>query len=163
MKIELRRITEQLVADSPCIAAVFCTYNFDPSFFEEQVLRAVLQINADPEEAVLAFLEESRRALKETPVAVLVDASMRRPGRRLPYDQLLVRQRTFHPKVALLVFDDHARLLIGSANLTRSGFEQNLEAGFLRQLRYDDPADCETLREARAFLASCGDVAVHPG
>lgn len=163
MKIELRRITEQLVADSPCIAAVFCTYNFDPSFFEEQVLRAVLQVNADPEEAALAFLEESRRALKETPVAVLVDASMRRPGRRLPYDQLLVRQRTFHPKVALLVFDDHARLLIGSANLTRSGFEQNLEAGFLRQLRYDDPADCETLRETRTFLAQCGDMAVHPG
>jgi hypothetical protein len=163
VKIDLRRITEQLIAESPCVAAVFCSYNFDPAYFEEQVLRAVLRVDADPEEATMAFLEESRRRLKETPVAVLVDASMRRPGRRLPYDQLLVRQRTFHPKLALLIFDDHARLLVGSANLTRSGFEQNLEAGFVRHLHYEDPADCETLREVRAFLARCVEIAAHPG
>jgi hypothetical protein len=163
VKLELRRIAEQLATEEPCLGAVFCTYTFDPAFFEEQVLRTILRLRSDPDEEAVAFLEEARGALQATPVAVLLDANMRRPGRRLPYDVLLVRARTFHPKLALLVYEKHARLLVGSCNLTRGGYEENLELGFVRTLRYDDPGDALTLREASGFLRESAGWAAHRG
>jgi hypothetical protein len=162
VKLELRRIAEQLASEEACLGAAFCTYNFDPAFFEEQVLRTVLRLRSDPEEEAVAFHEEARGALQATPVAVVLDAKMRRPGRRLPYDVLLVRARTFHPKLALLVYEKHARLLVGSCNLTRGGYEENLELGFVKTLKYDDAADAQTLREASAFLRASMTWAVNP-
>ncbi len=163
MKLSLRRIAEQLASEEPCLGAVFCTYNFDPAYFEEQILRTVLRLRSDPEEEGLAFHEEARTALQSAPVAVLLDAKMRRPGRRLPYDVLLVRARTFHPKLSLVLYDEHARLLVGSCNLTRSGYEENVELGVVRTLRYDDPADAQTLSEVAAFLEASAGWSVHRG
>jgi len=160
--VEQRRVGEELVSEELCLGAAFCTYNFDPAYFEEQVLRIVLRLRSDPEEEAVAFHEEARRGLQQTPVAVLADARMRRPGRRLPYDLLLIRSRTFHPKLALLVYEKHARLLVGSCNLTRGGYEENVELGFVRTLKYEDPSDARTLREAATFLEACASLAT-PG
>ena len=35
----------------------------------------------------------------------------------------------FHPKLALFIAEDRARAILGSANMTRGGFERNLELG----------------------------------
>ncbi len=50
MKLGSARPLERLVAEEPCHGAVFCSYSFDPAFFEEQVLRAVLRLSSDPVE-----------------------------------------------------------------------------------------------------------------
>lgn len=156
MKLDEKRlIDDALVSEQSCLGAVFCSYTFDPAYFEEHVLRAVLHLNGDPEEDAVRYHEEARRALQETPVACLVDATVRKPGRRLPYDLHLVRRRTFHPKVYLLVYDTEARLAVGSGNLTKAGLEQNTELFFHRRLRYDRPMDALLLRSVDSFLASC--------
>jgi hypothetical protein len=160
VKLESRRLVDQvLAADEPCLGAVFCTYTFDPAYFEEQVLRALLRLSSDPEEDGARFHEEAREALRETPVACFVDAGVRRAGRRLPYDLHLVRKRTFHPKVILVLYEDVARLAVGSGNITRPGFEENVELFFHRTLRYAEPADAAMLRAADGFLAACRDLA----
>ena len=56
----------------PCLGAVFTSYSFDPAFFEENVLRAVLRLTSDPVEQAERYHNEARRALQETPVAVIV-------------------------------------------------------------------------------------------
>ena len=164
MKVESRRLIDQvLVKDEPCLGAVFCTYTFDPAYFEEQVLRALLRMSGDPDEDAARYHEEARAALRETPVACFVDASVRRGGRRLPYDLHLVRKRTFHPKVILVLYEQEARLAVGSGNVTRPGFEHNAELFFSRTLRYDQPVDAAMLRAVDAFLAACAGIAVGGG
>lgn len=164
MKLEQRRLIDQmLVSEEPCLGAVLCSYTFDPAYFEDHVLRALLRLGGDPDEDGARYHEEARAALRDTPVACFVDASVRRGGRRLPYDLLLVRRRTFHPKVVLVLYPSEARLAIGSGNVTRSGLEQNTELFFVRRLRYDDPVDAALLRDVDEFLASCADLATNAG
>lgn len=127
MKIETGRVLDRLPAEERCLGAVFTSYSFDPAFFEENVLRAVLRLTSDPVEQAERYHNEARRALQETPVAVVVDAGERRAGRRLPYDLLEVSEAVFHPKSVLLLYRDFARLLVGSGNLTRPGFGENTE------------------------------------
>ena len=164
MKIDPRPLVDGvLAANEPCLGAVFCTYTFDPAYFEEHVLRSLLRLSGDPDEDAARFHEEARAALRETPVACFVDAGVRRAGRRLPYDLHLVRARTFHPKVMLVLYEAEARLAVGSGNLTRPGLEGNAELFFHRRLRYDAPADAEILRAVARFLAACADLATGDG
>ncbi len=163
MKLLQRNLAEWLASEEPCLGAVFCTYNFDPAYFEAHVLRGVLGLRSDPEEQPAMFHEEARRALQEAPVAVIADASMRRAGRRLPYDLLVVHSCTFHPKLALVLYEHHARVVIGSCNLTRGGYEGNLELAFTRTLEYEKPEDALTLREVDRFLEQCAGLTSHPG
>jgi hypothetical protein len=164
MKLEERRIIDQvLTSEEPCLGAVFCSYTFDPAYFEEHVLRAVLRLGVDPIEERERFHEEARAALQTTPVACIVDASVRTNGHRLPYDLHWVRRRTFHPKVFLLIFEQDARLAVGSGNVTKSGLEQNTELFLVRRLRYDDPFDVALLLEVDDFLRRCVDLAETKG
>lgn len=156
MKVPARRILDDvLVADQRCLGAVLCSYTFDPIYFEDHVLRAVLRLSGDPDEDAGRYHEEARAALRESPVACFVDASVRTPGRRLPYDLHLVRTRTFHPKIYLVLYEREARLAIGSGNLTRAGLERNTELFFHRGLRYDVPSDAALLRSVDAFFTAC--------
>lgn len=164
MMLQERRILDDvLAADEPCLGAVFCTYTFDPAYFEEHVLRTLLRLQGDPDEDAARYHFEARTALQETPVACIVDASVRRAGRRLPYDLLLVRERTFHPKFILALYAEDARLMIGSGNLTRPGLAQNTELFFCRRLRYDDARGASLLRQAEGFLSQAVGLATHPG
>lgn len=156
-------LDEALVSDEPCLGAACCSYTFDPAFFEEHVLRGLLRLQGDPDEDPARYLEEARQALRDTPVACLVDATVRRPGHRLPYDLLLVRARVFHPKLVLALYAGHARLLIGSGNITRPGFEHNLELFFARSLDYADAHDAALLRQVDQFLQQAAAQATHAG
>lgn len=164
MKLEERRLIDQaLTSEEPCLGAVFCSYTFDPTYFEEHVLRAVLRLGVDPQEERERFHEEARAALQTTPVACIVDASVRTKGHCLPYDLHWVRRRTFHPKVFLLIFEQEARLAVGSGNITKPGLEQNTELFFVRRLRYDEPSDVALLMEVDDFLRRCVDLAEMKG
>ena len=164
MILDERRIIDQLLAsEEPCLGAVFCSYTFDPAYFEDHVLRALLRLHGDPAENPLAYYEEALRALQETPVACFVDAAVRNGGQRLPYDVHLVRKRTFHPKVFLALYEAEAHLAVGSGNVTKSGLEQNTELFFFRRLRYDQPAEAVVLREVHAFFENCASLAGRTG
>ena len=133
-------------------AAIFFTYTFDPKFFEEHVLRTVLDLGADPEEQPARFHDEARQALQEIPVACVVDAGVRQPGHRLPYDLLEVGTRVFHPKLVVLVFDKMTRISVGSGNLTRGGYGENSETFIVRDFRHDVPEDATVLRQIAEFV-----------
>lgn len=164
MRLETRRLLEQLITPrQACIGAVFCSYTFDPAYFEEQVLRTLLALSSDPDEDGTRYHAEARAALRDTPVACFVDASVRQGGRRLPYDLHLVRKRTFHPKVTLVLYETEARVAVGSGNLTRPGHERNVELFFTRVLRYDDPVAVVMLRQLDAFFGACLSLAASDG
>lgn len=145
MKIDTGRVLDRLAAEEPCLGAFFTSYSFDPVFFEEHVLRAVLRLTSDPFEQADRYHHEARHALQKTPVVAIVDAGERRSGRRLPFDLLEVADTVFHPKSVLLLYQKFARLLIGSGNLTFSGYGGNTELFICVDLAYDRPADAALL------------------
>lgn len=152
MKIASGRALDRLPREETCLGAVFTSYSFDPGFFEDHVLRAVLRLTSDPIEQGARYHGEARSALQESPVAVIVDAGERRPGRRLPYDLLEVSDLVFHPKSALLLYKEQACLMVGSGNLTFSGYGGNTELFISLDLQYDTPADVSLLRQFDAHL-----------
>ncbi|MHC2519006.1 phospholipase D family protein [Bradyrhizobium diazoefficiens] len=145
MKLASGRVLDRLPAEERCLGALFTSYSFDPAFFEEHVLRAVLRLTSDPVEQAERYHHEARRALQETPVVAIVDAAERRSGRRLPFDLLEVSDVVFHPKSVLLLYREYARLLVGSGNLTFSGYGGNSELFVSVDLAYDQPADVAML------------------
>lgn len=152
MNITTERVLDALATEEPCLGAFFSTFTFDPAFFEDHVLRAVLRLASDPVEQSDRYHQECRRALQEVPVAVVVDAGERGVGRRMPYDLLEVSSVVFHPKTVLLLFGQHARLLVGSGNLTSHGYGGNTELFFRADLRYDSAADASVLASFDAHL-----------
>lgn len=157
-----RSALDCLEHDRRCIGAVFCSYTFDPVFFESHVLRAVLKLHSDPDEQTVDFLQEGRGALQQVPVACFVDAGARTPGQRLPYDLRLVHDRVFHPKLALLVHEDQVTLLLGSGNITRGGYGDNTELWFTRVLAFADPETTLVVEELLGFLAGVEGLAGQP-
>jgi hypothetical protein len=155
------RPLDLLDGEEPCLAAAFCSFTFDPELFENHILRAALRLRADPTEEPRRYHQEARAALQETPVVAIVDAAMRGPGHRLPYDLLEVHARVFHPKLALLLFDDYARVLLGSGNLTRGGFGDNTELWFHHDCSYD--GDAALLWQLHRFLEDARGLTRHQG
>ncbi|MBL9099444.1 MAG: hypothetical protein JNL82_00720 [Myxococcales bacterium] len=147
-----RTALECIEHDKRCLAAVFCSYTFDPLFFESHVLRTVLRLGSDPDEQTVDFLREGRAALQEVPVACFVDADARTPGQRLPYDLRLVHGRVFHPKLALILHEHYLELLLGSGNLTRGGYGDNTELWSTRTLPYADLETAAVVDELLGFL-----------
>ncbi|MCR9161596.1 MAG: hypothetical protein ACE37F_35475 [Nannocystaceae bacterium] len=145
MSLGRSQALERLAAEEDCLGAVFLTYGFDPSFFEEHVLRAVLRLSSDPLEQPVRYHDEALRRLQVTPIAAFADAGERQAGRRLPYDLLDVHTPVFHPKLALLVYEEFARVHIGSGNLTFGGYGTNEELFVTLDLHYDEPQDVATL------------------
>src|SRR5690606_31091255 len=63
MKVRSGRVLDHLAAEEPCLGALFTSYSFDPAFFEDHVLRAVLRLTSDPVEHAERYHHEARRAL----------------------------------------------------------------------------------------------------
>jgi hypothetical protein len=63
------------------------------------------------------------------------------------------RMVVFHPKLYMVRSNTHAKLLLGSANLTLGGLNNNIEAGMLLHLDLDDPSDRAVVDSIEAQLA----------
>ncbi|MDG2539820.1 hypothetical protein P5Y53_19230 [Dyella jiangningensis] len=163
MIINSWRVLDQLAAEEPCLGALFTSFSFDPAFFEDHVLRAVLRLTSDPTEQAERYHSEARRALQEAPVVAIVDAAERRPGRRLPYDLLEVSSTVFHPKSVLLLYRGFARLLIGSGNLTFPGYGGNTELFLKTDLSYADSAQASLLAAFNSHLRRIRTLVRQPG
>jgi hypothetical protein len=109
-----------------CIAT---TFTFAPDFFEEHCLSRFLRLETDPREDGAAYLIEREEKLAVSRVFVLVDRIHAQGSASPRWDVVSVRPPAgiFHPKIALLVWHDWVRLMIGSANLTEPGYRKNQE------------------------------------
>jgi len=163
MEVKSGRVLDRLPAEEPCQGALFTSYAFNPDFFEKHVLRTVLRLTSDPVEQAERYHHEARRALQETPVVAIVDAAERQPGRRLPFDLLEVSDVVFHPKTTLLLYRKFAHLMIGSGNLTYSGYGKNAELFLCTKLAYDQSADVALLTAFDQHLDRLGSLVRRSG
>ena len=116
----LREVLSERIFDGTVNAALFSTYTFQRSYFEDEVLDG--------------FLCERGVKRGRSPVSVLLDADMYE-GSGWGYDvQSYLGGRLWHPKVTALMITEQgwgARrrtiLAVSSGNLTLSGWETNLE------------------------------------
>jgi HKD family nuclease len=100
--------------------AVLCTFTFDPSFFEQHCLEKFKSLHSNSNITVMVD-----RAIYED---LLVEESDRPKKANLRYLlQPVGATGNFHPKIFFLARHDRARLIIGSANLTRNGITSNAE------------------------------------
>ena len=128
-------------------AALFTTFSFEPAFFEQEILSVLfdLPLHHAPKVRQLQ-LETALRPLTGK-VAVYYDpralseGDLGSPGldvRRIP---CRLDTGLFHPKVTLVAVDheDTQSLVIAvaSANLTRAGWWENIEAGWVSELHRD--------------------------
>jgi hypothetical protein len=135
-------------------AAVFTTYSFDPGFFELHVLPVLFSRSFSQVEKVRRIqLEDALRSVGE--IAVYYDRtalSQDALPAQLDFRRIDVRRATgvFHPKLALLLVENREaegedaeprvsslNLIVAvlSANLTRSGWWENVEAGHIKTIQ----------------------------
>ena len=164
-------------------SAVFTTFNFDPGFFELQVLPLLFpQSFSQVDKVRLLQLEDALRDVDH--MAVYYDRgalSQDAERARLDYRRIDVRRRTgvFHPKLAFLLVDEPNETARGtaatrqalvvaclSANLSRAGWWENVECAHVEVLqdrsRMPDPVSYRrdllaVLRRIRACAAQDDD------
>lgn len=132
--------------------AVFSTYGFEPLFFEECLLRTKALSSAS---RIVVMADEAELQRQTT--------STRKPPRWFNQRYLVAPMRgarggVFHPKVALLLGEKEATLIVGSANLTTAGCTRNLELiNVLRfSLEANDPdPNIGLVDDALRFFHAC--------
>jgi hypothetical protein len=136
--------------------ALFTTFSFDPGFFELNILPLLFDRSFSQVEKVKRIqLEDALRTLEE--IAVYYDRSALSQDAlpaQLDFRRIDVRRKTgvFHPKLVLLLVENQSpweeesesgkeqpllSLIVGtlSANLTRSGWWENVETGHFEEVK----------------------------
>ncbi|OBJ87751.1 hypothetical protein A9W97_17405 [Mycobacterium gordonae] len=115
------------------VACIATTFTFESDFFTQDCLSRFLSLSATTAEgdaisSIAAVLEEEDR-LSEAQVSVLVDRSTPAEKRNLRWDLLPVGAPggLLHAKVAALLWERSARIILGSANLTSAGYRRQVE------------------------------------
>jgi hypothetical protein len=154
---------EQIGTGKKVVAALFTTYNFEPDFFEQEVIPLMLdQELAYSSDARIKRIQV-REALGQTglPIEVFYDLDIFRqqqpvsPAMEYLHHGIRGEKYAFHAKLVLLLLEDQSSEQVlcigaGSANLTGAGWWENIECQhwetvaprevsrrFLRQLRND--------------------------
>lgn len=143
-----RAITDQ-VAGRRVRTALFLTFQFDPAFFESEILPTLFDEAFSHDGAVkLLQLEEAMRSLA-APIAVYYDRNGLRAeggGARLETQRVPISHPTgiFHPKQVVVLVEGepdeagekHQALLVAtlSANLTQRGWWENVECCHIEEI-----------------------------
>jgi len=135
--------------------ALFTTYTLDLAFFESEIF-APLQ---DANENVQVTLLVDRATYWESALAGRFVRKAESEYRLLP---VRAPGGVFHPKICLLVGEDWARLYIGSANLTRTGFQENLELVDCVEWNREDQQNAACFAGASGFLRRLIDAQLVP-
>jgi hypothetical protein len=138
---QISQYLEGCLNGRPVRAAVFTTYTFDPTFFEQDVIPLLLPENSSfsIDERVKQF--QVRECLREAelPIDVFYDHNIFRisgessPGMEYGCHGVAEGNRAFHAKLAFLLVDngegqvDSLLVSAGSNNLTRAGWWDNVE------------------------------------
>lgn len=160
--IPLKVLTEQVaeaIDGRQVKTAVFTTFSFDPGFFELHILPVLFDRPfSQPEKVRRLQLEDALRAIDH--LAVYYDRrALAQDGEpaQLDYRRLDVSRKTgyFHPKVIFVLVQErnsdanssarnrdgsassHMALIVGilSANLTRSGWWENVECAHIEEIK----------------------------
>ena len=135
---------EEAIAGRRVRAALFTTFCLEPAFFEQEVLTALFDVTWHHVPKVRALqLEDLLRPLSGK-VAVYYDHRSLIEGDRSP--SLDVRRIPcwpgtgyFHPKLTFVLLDGALVVMCGSANLTRAGWWENVEAAVIEELSEGQP------------------------
>src|SRR5829696_2387144 len=101
--------------ETPLRRAIFCTYGFDPEYFSEVIYPELRKRRC---ERVLILMDAAQYQL--IPASESLNSFGRVVIERFP-------GQLFHPIFFILAGNGRVRAAIGSANLTRAGFENNRE------------------------------------
>ena len=107
-----------VIAAHPWKRALFTTFSLGASFTEAVIVEALLRRGVD-QITILADEIGIKMALREQGAV--------RIGREYTLQPVTVVNGCFHPKIAVLLSDDRAHILVGSGNLTFGGWSSNLE------------------------------------
>lgn len=122
------------------LAVLATTFALDPDFFERNCLARFLEVSSVNEETgsiddIVAGVE-LQELLQKATVTVLADRSAPVLRSSLLWDLLGCRVETglLHSKVAVLIWENATRVILGSANLTAAGYRRQIELGLAADL-----------------------------
>jgi hypothetical protein len=137
------------------LVCVATSFTFDATFFETECVGRFLQMDNHPTESEsVAYLIEREEKLAAAKVCALVDRRHARDKESLRWDIIgvLVPRAIQHSKVALLVWGNHARVIIGSGNLTEPGYRKNVEIFGTIELSRVEGGDRDAVLRTMDFL-----------
>lgn len=138
MSAETLRLLDAWLAPAEAgepVACIATTFTFDPDFFEEECLARFLGLDS----AVLSdsgtadaayYVVQREEALEEARATVLVDRAGASAATSHRWDVVATGAPSGgvqHAKVSVLIWENVARLIVGSANLTQAGHRANIE------------------------------------
>ena len=147
-------------------AALVClatSFTFDANFFETECIGRFLNMSSHPSESEsVGYLIEREEKLVDARICALVDRQHARDKESLRWDILpvLVPHAIQHAKLSLLLWENHLRITIGSANLTEPGYRSNLEVCGALDLARTDGGPHEQVSRCVDFLGRVIDFAV---
>ena len=122
------------------VAMIASTFALEPDFFERDCLARFLEVSSVDEDTgsiddIVASIE-LHELLQEATVTVLADRSAQVDRTSLLWDLLScnVDGGLLHAKVAVLMWENATRVILGSANLTSAGYRRQLELGLAADL-----------------------------
>ncbi|SIS21996.1 phospholipase D-like domain-containing protein [Williamsia sterculiae] len=140
-----RKLLDNWSAPDDAGTAVAClatTFTFDPQFFTDDCLSRFLALTAvtgegDKASSISAVVEEEQRLAEVAAISVLIDRGTAADKRNLRWDILPIPVSTglLHAKAAVLIWEYHCRIVIGSANLTPAGYRTQIESAVAFDIR----------------------------
>lgn len=150
-------------------AAVFTTFTLEHNFLLDEVLPTLVPHTLSGNLVVRREELADHLIPQAAPITVYADAQQIIPasgGSRVPVSVVPVRHRTgvFHPKMTMvLVHDDKGDRLVvsvGSANLTRAGWWENVECAHVWSIREGASTWCQ--EDLLSFVEHVRRQSVHP-
>ena len=147
------------------VACLATSFTFNPDFFSQDCLSRFLSLTSttqriDGASTIASIIEEEER-LSEVQVSVLIDQSSGMEKRNLRWDLLpvVVDGGLLHAKVAILIWENVARIIIGSANLTDAGYRKQVEIVMALDLDRDSQVPLDVVDGVVAELRELVDLA----
>lgn len=112
------------------VGVLATTFTLDTALFEEECLARFAGVQSDPaRDGALYRIEREERLASLLCAAVIADVHHCAGRRSLRWDLLAARPASgvMHAKISLMVWTDHVRVVVSSANLTSEGYRRNQE------------------------------------
>lgn len=154
-EFERRRLMNHLRPDEAhgsIVGLLATTFDLDPDFIESDYLPTLLGVGAWDDTSWASTIKMRRLLQQSDATVVLMDGRrFRGRPRALHLDVLPTIGRAgskLHAKVTLIVQEKAVRLMVGSANLTTSGYRSNREVGACLVATAQDRSAVPLIRQA---------------
>lgn len=138
------------------IGCVATSYTFNSAFFEEDCLGRFVKMETQPDtDGPVYLIEREEKFSSLKCAAALVDKDHCLGARSLRWDLIPFRHPNgiLHAKISLLGWSQMVRVIIGSANLTESGYRSNQEIFGVLDYYPKSELPREVLEEVVRYLA----------